>query len=167
MGDVGSSIERRCDPRRTFVAVLLILALIACNRDGAASGQHFIVQPTLRGSRQIGEVAVGRGIACWVNGTVGTASYSVADIGKSGVPALTRDERTVAAKIRHYMRSPLLRFAFVGGEFIVFDAVQGPCGGSVYDVLNGHCEEYSPTDNLGYTTAASVEGCRGTPPPWM
>lgn len=69
--------------------------------------------------------------------------------------------------IEHYMHSPGLRFAFAGGEFVVFGATDGPCSSGVYAVLNAACEVYSPSDNLGYTTAPSREGCRATPAPWM
>ncbi|HLI95177.1 MAG TPA: hypothetical protein VKT72_03700 [Candidatus Baltobacteraceae bacterium] len=49
------------------------------------------------------------------------------DIGKTGVPALTDEERSVVRSIEHYVHSPTLRFALIYPHFMVFDATEGPC----------------------------------------
>jgi hypothetical protein len=67
-----------------------------------------------------------------------------------------------------YVHPSTLRFAFIGGEFIVFDAAQGPCAPYApgYSVLNGACNEmYSPTDN--FKSTAGVPGCAMAPRPWI
>ena len=55
--------------------------------------------------------------------------------------------------------SATLRFAYVGGEFIVYDAFNGPCSREIpYRVINGQCNEtYSPLDRPNHTVAGG--GC--------
>lgn len=76
-------------------------------------------------------------------------SYFVSDIGKRGVPPLNARERAMIERIRRYVHSKTLRFAWVEysttmGEPIVFDAYDGPCEvwAARYAVLNGSCNEY-------------------------
>lgn len=159
--------------RILFVLAALAAICAACTATsrttGATDATRFLVKPTLRGNRRIGEVRVGRGIACWVDGTIGTASYAAGDSGSSGTPKLDRSDAGMLRKITRYVRSRFLRFAYVGGEFVVFDATDGPCSGGEYYVLNAWGENYSPTDNLGYTTPIGLsEGTfKSSPRPWM
>ena len=118
------------------------------------------------------------GIGCMGNVPPGTTpnpqpppeSYPADAAGKPGVPTLTSDELETLHRIRHFVRSKALRFAWVGGspgEFIIFDAYDGPCEtwAPGYAVLNGDCNElYEPGENPYYTHAGT--GCYGTPPPW-
>lgn len=105
---------------------------------------------------------------CVVDGTSGPPSYGVRDIGKARVPKLTPEQLAMVRKIQVYVHPSTLRFANVGGEFIVFDASRGPCEPDApgYSVLNGACNEmYSPTDNFDHTRA--VPGCWNAPRPWI
>ena len=142
------------------------------------SGCHYskvqgTAEPTDAGhgyGRVIREVAVGPGTACYVDGVTGPPSFLVRDLGKRGVPQVTTDALRMARKIAMYVRAKkTLRFAYVGGEFIVFNAVDGACEPNApgYSVLNGKCNEmYSPTDNFDHTRA--VPDCNGNlPRPWM
>ena len=81
-------------------------------------------------------------------------SYSVKDIAKPGVPTLTADESAVLRRIRRYVHSETLRFAWVSNwksnDFIVYDATDGPCANFAlgYEVLNGPCDVfYEPGEN--------------------
>ena len=99
---------------------------------------------------------------------VGPATYLVREIGAAGVPRPSRRELRTIAAIRGYVKSPVLRFAYIGGRFIVYDAVAGPCVASApgYWVLNGGCNEfYSPTDN--FKSTHGVDECWGPPRPWI
>ena len=114
------------------------------------------------------ERRAGLGTVCVVDSLAGPPSYLVRDIGKPGVPELTNEQLVMIRKIRVYVHPSTLRFATVGGTFIVFDASLGPCepGAPGYSVLNGSCNEmYSPTDNFAGTGA--VPGCWNAPRPWM
>ncbi len=90
------------------------------------------------------EVQVGKyGIACLTvqqQTTPGETSYSVEDIGKQGVPALTREQISMVRRIQKYIQSRTLRFTFVRMQpyFVVFDATDGPCADFApgYWVLN-------------------------------
>lgn len=104
---------------------------------------------------------------------IGPPSYAVADIGKSDVPKLSTDQRALLARVKRYVSSAALRFAFLpsrprGGPFIIFDAKEGPCidaaGG--YQVLNGVNEYYDPGENPFITTAGAAT-MPATPGPWM
>ena len=94
-------------------------------------------------------------------------SYRADDVGRPGVPRLTDDQRRVLAKIRRYLHSKTLRFAFVGGSMIVFDARYGPCWDVApgYKVLNGACNEYYEPGEEPASTFG-IPGCYETPPPW-
>ena len=99
----------------------------------------------------------------------GPRNYSVFEIGKRGVPELTRDQRKMLASIRKFVRSRSLRFTFIESDFVVFDAVDGPCfdgGAPGYPVLNGACNEYyEPGEDPRKT--APAPGCIGPPRPWI
>src|SRR5579862_6886788 len=118
-------------------------------------------------SPELGPVAVGQyGVACKLyngHGKVGPPHYRVSDIGKEGVPALTKEQMSLIQRIENYRdtdgwRFKNLWFAWVGsadakpgtGQFIVFDTssyrgypepcVYSPPG---YWVLNERSEGYS------------------------
>jgi hypothetical protein len=88
---------------------------------------------------------------------VGPPSYSVADIGKPGVPTLSTEQLALIRRIRHYIASNTLRFAFVSQwGFVVFDAVQGPCpdGAPGYEILNSNRNlYYQPGEAPGFVHA--------------
>ena len=105
----------------------------------------------------------GRATFCVVDGASGPPSYRVRDAGQAGVPKLTAAQLGMLRRIRVYVHPSTLRFAFVGGKFIVFDASRGPCEPNApgYSVLNGGCNEmYSPTDNFDGTRAVPDAGTR-------
>jgi hypothetical protein len=114
------------------------------------------------------EVHVGMGISCNVDGQVGPPSYSVRDIGKVGVPHLTKGQLTTLKSIRHFFDPPTLRFAFVAREYAIFNPKFGLCWRGVpgYRVLNGGCNAYyAVTDRFDGTVA--VPDCWGPPRPWV
>jgi hypothetical protein len=90
---------------------------------------------------------------------VGPPSYSVADIGKPEVPALTTEQIALVRRIQHSIASNTLRFAFVSQwGFIVFDAVQGPCsaGAPGYEILNSNRNlYYEPGEAPGFVHAGA------------
>jgi hypothetical protein len=147
-----------------LVVLLLSTSVAACggtksesSAGSATSGQRTVVV------REDGPATF-----CVVDGASGPPSFRVRDAGTTGVPKLTAAQRDMLRRIRVYVHPSTLRFAFVGGEFIVFDASRGPCEPNApgYSVLNGGCNEmYSPTDNFDATRA--VPGCWNAPRPWI
>ncbi|MBD5653847.1 MAG: hypothetical protein IAI50_01550 [Candidatus Eremiobacteraeota bacterium] len=125
--------------------------------------------------RKIRVVSVGFGQACNVNGTIGPPSYLAQNIGRSGVPKLTASQRNMIRAISRYVRSKTLRFAFVGPDFLIYDAYDGPCNGSPYAVLNLDCADYfSPTDFESIMSEGTKAGffahpgaCPFAPRPWI
>jgi hypothetical protein len=113
------------------------------------------------------EVRIGAGIACNVQGIDGFASYSVRDIGKPGVPAVSASDSAMVQATLHYVHPPTLRFSYVP-RFIVFDARQGACPGAPYDVLNekGCNLAYQPSDGK-HSEFAAPGGCFARPRPWI
>jgi len=105
---------------------------------------------------------------------VGPPSYSLSDIGRLGVPRLSREQVSLARQIQRYVRSRTLRFAIVGpivarGAFLVFDAIEGPCfdGAPGYLLLNDSSGNsfYQPGEAPGYVHAGPGD-VRATPGPW-
>lgn len=85
------------------------------------------------------------------NAVPAPASYSVRDIGRPGVPALSTDEQRTVLTIERRIRSRALRFTNLP-EFVVFDATSGPCADFApgYEVLNAdqsHSVFYEPGEN--------------------
>jgi hypothetical protein len=120
------------------------------------------------------EVKVGPGIACdvWNPGRTlrrTPPSFRVADLGRSGVPRPDRKDLEMMRKIRRYVHSGTLRFAYLSPQwFIVYDAVWGPCTGSApgYSVLNGGCNEsYMPSNQSDITIP--LPDCISPPRPWI
>lgn len=140
-----------CEMARLLSLCAACVVLCACN---AAK------RTEVNNSAAVRAVHVGGGIACARISGMGTVSYASGDLGKPGVPRLSAAQERVLRSLIRAVHSPFLRFAFVGGQFIVFDATDGACSGGAYAVLNAPCQVYSPTDNLGYITAASRNGCR-------
>ena len=120
-------------------------------------------------------VPVGRyGIGCrTVNAPneIGPASYSVYDVGKTGVPSLNKKQLHIVNAIRHYLHSRTLRFAFIYRRFIVFDATQGPCfeGAAGYWIMNDPSPNmyYQPGEAPGDIHAVPADDGKPTPGPWM
>lgn len=100
-------------------------------------------------------------------------SFLISDVGKPGFPMLRPSERRIIIRIRDFAESSFLRIAWVDNastpnNFVVFDAIDGPCEVSApgYGVLNGECAEfYEPGENP-YRTHA-VPSCYPTKRPWM
>ncbi len=88
----------------------------------------------------------------------GPPSYLVSDIGRFGVPSISRYALHEIKEILKYVHSPTLRFIpdvnpslqATEGRLvpIVFDATEGPCADTRYAVLNDAC-------NMGYAPAES------------
>jgi hypothetical protein len=95
-------------------------------------------------------------------------SYLVSDLGRRGVPPVGTKGRAIVAKIRHYVHSSSLRFAYFSHSFIVFDAVGGPGTDDApgYFVLNGKWNEYDEPGENPYMTIATPE-CLEPPRPWV
>ncbi len=121
------------------------------------------------------------GIGCLGNVPPGTTpnperppqSYRIQDVGKSGFPKLTLQETALVKRVRHFVTSKTLRIAWIDyattpNRFIIFDALDGPCGTSrPYDVLNGSCNEiYEPGENP-YETKAAPDCFPQTKRPWQ
>jgi hypothetical protein len=120
------------------------------------------------GTRVVREIRTDLSVRCLVDDRMGPPSYLVRDMGKRGVPRVTPANARMVNAITKYVHSKTLRFAYIGREFIVFDAAQGPCAPYApgYSVLNGaYNEMYSPTDDFTSTTA--VPGYRIKPRPWI
>jgi hypothetical protein len=109
------------------------------------------------------------GIACrYEDGQVGPPSYSVAAIGKSGVPRLTDDQKSLVDRIVKYVQSPTLRFSFLArSHFVVFDAEANPCnpGPPGYEILNATNEFYEPGDSP--QTFGVPSDVAPSPGPWV
>ena len=102
------------------------------------------------------QVPMGRyGIACVIAPGNSYPSYSADSIGKPGVPELSKYQKAIIRRIQFRTKSRSIPFvpsrhneSFYPllGDFIVFDAVPGPC--SSYYILNQRVhgnEFYSPT----------------------
>jgi len=163
-------------PRITSDALIVRGVPLASNvHCASADCRSYNVDPAIRARTAVS-------VQCMGNTPPGTTpnpkppplSYLVSDIGKHGVPQLNAPERAMIERIRRYVRSKTLRFAWVEdsttmGEPIVFDAYDGPCEGwaAGYAVLNGACNEYYEPGENPYSTHA-VPGCyRSSPRPWM
>jgi hypothetical protein len=99
-------------------------------------------------------------------------SYRIQDVGRPGFPTLTSKEAALVKRVRHFVASETLRIAWIDYAttpkgFIIFDALDGPCGTSrPYGVLNGSCNEiYEPGENP-YETKAAPD-CFPTKRPWL
>jgi hypothetical protein len=167
------SVQRfwRSDLKFLTRTAAIVVFLLCC----ACSGKTPPTSCPTQTCRVIRVASVGRGQACQVNGITGPPSYLANNIGHVAMRNAT-DRRTLD-KIQRFVHPTTLRFAYVGGEFIVFDAVAGPCEGGApgYPLLNQGCSDYyAPTDfespdaegaKAGITGAPG--GCRLAPRPWM
>ncbi len=69
--------------------------------------------------------------------------------------------------IQRYVESDTLRFTYIFApyEFVVYDAIDGPCSAEQYRVLNGGCGEfYRPGEDPSRTFASDI--C-WPPRPWF
>jgi hypothetical protein len=76
------------------------------------------------------------------------------DIGKPGFPELSSAEIGQVERIRKHVRSATLSIAWAEAEFVVFDAVRGPCDPAPYTVLNSvrpDSEVYEPGETPYHT----------------
>jgi len=143
-----------------FSVVVLIATLV------------IVAEPTMTRVRNMNEDIGTIGVQCIPYGEThpeGPRNYSIFDIGKRGVPILTKKQRKMLSSIREYVKSPTLRFTFIYDDLVVFDATDGPCfdgGAPGYPVLNGACNEYyQPGEDPRKTVPAP--GCIGPPRPWI
>jgi hypothetical protein len=113
-------------------------------------------------------IAAGLGTACELDGKQSAVSFSAHDIGATGVPPLSMEERSLIEKISKYVPEKTLRFAYLGSELLIFDAVAGPCAAQApgYFVLNGACNEYY-TPPLDIQNTHSEPDCLYPPRPWV
>lgn len=140
----------------------MMLQLAACRSNESTATKsgtaEMVVSPSpcpTGTCRHISVVAAGAGKACNVNGNIGPPSYLANSIGRPGIPHLNETQRAQILEIMKYVHSSTLRFAFVGGEFVVYDAKGGPCIGSPYSVMNFGCNEFYSTTDFD---SASAEG---------
>jgi hypothetical protein len=134
---------------RIFVLVWTLLVLSNCHQGTSKSSE----QP-LPGQ----EIRIGSAIECRTNDeSIGPPSYA-AGVGTAIEGPVLRNKADLASlrQIRRTLNSPTLRYAYVSGEFIVYNAKDGPCGaGAPYDVINGRCSEgYAPLDRPNSTISA-------------
>lgn len=96
----------------------------------------------------------------------GQKSYAVSEIASRGVPPLTHGQASLIHRIRRYIHSNTLRFAFLETGFIVFNAPNWPCSdippGDL--VLNAVNSFYQPGENAFNTHGMPDPP---TPGPWM
>ena len=158
--------------RTTYVLATVTVALsaVCCARPPTPQSVNDAATSAANsGQRIIIEIAAGAGIACSVDGDVGPPSYLVRDLGKPGVPRIPAHDVAIVRRIAKYLDSKDLRFAYPGGQFIVYNAINGPCEPHApgYPVLNLQCNMmYSPTDNFDGPRA--VPQCSPTMKrPWM
>lgn len=122
----------------TAILVLATVTVIGCSgkSSNAATGIH-VTLGSVPPSPNL-DVPVGKyGIACLMFPGVSYPSYSARDIGKAGVPGLSAYQRRLVRKIQFRTKSQTIRFVPstrktqifypLAGDFIVFDAVHGPC----------------------------------------
>lgn len=127
---------------------------------------HGVTRPQSGSATPDVALPVGAGVSCR-DGTLGPPSYRASDLGKPGVPKVTGKNLVTLEKLERTASSPTLRFAYVDGEFIIYDAFNGPCSRIVpYSVMNGACsEEYAPVDRPNHTFSAG-ECFEKHPRPW-
>jgi hypothetical protein len=97
----------------------------------------------------------------WVSPT----SYPATKAGSRGVPPLDSSQTALLRRIVRARASPTLRFSFVAGRFIIYDADHGPCTGAApgYAILNGDCNEYyMPSSKV---SIIAIPGCVEPPRP--
>jgi hypothetical protein len=116
-----------------------LAALVACShasQAGTSSGAPTVTQVNAEG-----------GVACSVNGVVGTPLYSAWDAGELKAHQPEAADMTMLGRIKQFVLSKSLRYGYVRNAFIVFDADNGACGNSFYNLLNVPCDAYQPQEN--------------------
>ncbi len=145
----------------TASVVALAAVLVACSSSKSSThGDATLLVPSV--------VHLGAAVACEMNGRASAPSYSASDVGERGVPKLSRDDSHMLRRIEEYVHSTTLRFAFVGGSFVVYDAVAGPCSPQApgYFNLAGGCNEYY-TPPLDINATHAEPDCLFPPRPWI
>ena len=143
----------------------LAFTLVACYQ--GQSNASTSSAPSSSPNLSTHEVRTAAGVACSVEGDVGPPSYSVRDIGKSDVPKVSAANVTMGRAIMRYVHPATLRFAYVP-HFIVFDARNGMCSDTPYDVLNMvACNTVYQTTNVKHGEFAAPGGCFDHPRPWI
>ncbi len=149
-----------------MAAIVVLASLSSCS----LADRH-AEKTTADQARQDVETSVhSPGVQCVPYGKTrpeGPRNYSINDLNKAGVPKLSQFELDMVRTIQRYVRSKLLRFAFVGNQFIIFNAKFGPCLDNDYQVLNGTCNEfYEPGEDPWKTGAMPGDAC-GPRRPWV
>jgi hypothetical protein len=160
------------------IAAFCSAPLLACSKGNDTTaqtrGEAVLTADALPTSVPVGRYGIGCR-TCEEPNVVGPPSYLVSDIGKPGVPTLTADQLTLVHRIRHYLHSKTLRFAFVnaynrGPRFIVFEGDDAPCSDAAlgYPVLNSDTNEfYEPGEAPSFVhPGPPLIGPTSTPYPW-
>jgi hypothetical protein len=148
--------------RGTAAAIGMALWLIACSRAQTTRGNASRMD-----RNYTGPIAVDGATACSYLGRVGPPSYSVRDIGKHRIPKVPKRDLRMLHQLMRYVHPSTLRFAYLSSGFSVFDATNGPCSATPYQILNASsCNAiYVPFDANGEVGAAT--GCNAQPRPWI
>lgn len=170
-------IRVRALPVAFLIAALVVAAVSGCTPNKPRDADAVSVSTSAHPGEEL-TIKVGRyGIACRRTPGQSYTSYSAADAGKAGVPALSTSETTLLRRIQHYERSNTLRFLVLPhkepwlhslvGNFVVFDPEWGPCSNHLYWILNQRLP-----GNLWYAPTNLTEGpfpMMGvvTPGPWL
>lgn len=95
-------------------------------------------------------------------------SYRVDDLGKMGVLSLTDTQAKLVKRIQNFVHRETLRFTFVRGRILVFDATDGPCADFApgYWIMNETDTYFEPGEAPGFLGPGPTE-VGHTPGPWM
>lgn len=158
---------------RALLIITLCLAVTeACTGRALSHGSqaaHYIFPPRVYGNHRLAVTRVGMGFSCVTDGTVAPAIYLAEDVGHRGMPRLRRADIKTLRDILNFARPARLRFTFVGGRFIVFNAPGKPssiCNPDTppFAIWNGACNDYY---NAFLGTIESVMDCDHPPRPWV
>ncbi len=147
---------------RSLGAILAALLLAALPMPQAALGASpYIVRPHTMGNHRVGEIRIGRGIACYRDGRIGPPSFLLADLGKRGVPRISaRDAAHLRTRFGGQPAETLrfISLPLITPHLVVFNAtVAALCDPDVppFKDLNGSCNQYySPLEDMDRTSAA-------------
>ena len=142
------------------LSIALAMPLTACARSSSNTSNAVLLAPQTE--------TKGSSIVCHLNGQASVPSFAVAGIGGPGVPRLSVHDASLARAIMRYVDTPTLRFAIVGKQFVVFDAVAGPCSPQApgYFDLAGGCNDYY-TPPLDIRSVHGEPDCLYPPRPWI
>lgn len=147
------------------MSATLLLTCASCastaNRKAALGTPAPLVKTvSTAGYRTVQEIVQGYAVACRADGITGPFSYLARDLGKTGVPRPKNSDLQDLRRIKRRFPSATLRFAYIHGKFIVYNASFGPCETAApgYRVLNG-----GSLDNLYYSPTETWDGLEAVP----